>query len=486
MRLGQLLPLVLLAACISSPSASTPAPATSAVGASAVRPPIDVRRLDSAITTAMRERRIPGASIALVRSGRIELARAYGYATLEPRVPVDTTTRFAIGSITKQFIVALALLLQEQGVLSLNDTISRWYPNVTRAREITLLDLFHHVSGFHDYYPLDFVDRPMARPTTAERIISTFAGAPLDFDPGTRWSYSNTGYTIAGEVIERVTGRPIGALLEERVFRPLGMNRTIYEPSSSANSARGYISWALGDPELAVPEGSGWIGAAGGIWSTPLDLARWNLALMRPGFLSPASRSVLFGERALRDGTPTGYAGGLGVNRAGGRTIYQHSGGVAGFVAFSAFVPDDTAAVIVFANGDQSVIEEVPISLVSPPRATSASSASPRRQRPVDPPTPRGASAEQAAVRFFKALQRGQVDRSELGEEYSAFLTDARVASAARTLAPLGEITRAEVASRWERGGMEVAVVRLTVPSRTVSTLMYRTPDGLIQQFLLW
>jgi CubicO group peptidase (beta-lactamase class C family) len=433
----------------------------------------------------MQRQRVPGASIALVRNGRVELVKAYGFASLDPRVPADTTTRFSIGSVTKQFVAALALLLQEDGVLSLNDTVAKWYPSITRANEITLVDLLNHVSGYHDYYPLDFVDRPMAQPTTAEQIIAKFATAPLDFTPGTRWSYSNTGYTIVGSVIERVTGKSLGALLDERIFQPLGMRQTLFEPTRQERLAKGYVSWALGDPELALPEGRGWIGAAGGIWSTAADLARWNLALMRPGFLSPASRAVLFGERILRDGIPTGYAAGLGVNRSRGRTIYAHGGATSGFAASSQFVPEDTAAIVVLVNSDQNILSAVSIDLVSPPRATAVSA--PRRvQEEIPPPMPRGAPAQQAAVDFMKALQRGEVDRSALGEEYSAFLTPARIASASRSLAPLGDVKSSAVQSRWERGGMEVVSVRISFATRNVSALMYRTPDGAIQQYLFW
>jgi CubicO group peptidase (beta-lactamase class C family) len=286
-------------------------------------------------------------------------------------------------------------------------------------------------------------------------------------------------------VLERAGGKPLGVMLEERIFRPLGMRQTGFEPTSAERRATGYLSWALADPEVAVPEGSGWVGAAGGIWSTAADLARWDLALMRPGFLSPASRAVLFAERMLRDGIPTGYAGGLGVVQAGGRAIYQHGGAVAGFAASNAFVPADTAAVVVLVNNDQGITSAVPITLVSPPR--SAAAAPPRRtQSPAPIPVIHGAPALQAAVDFFGQLQRGQVDRSMLGEEYAALLTPARVASAARSLAPLGDITRAEILSRWERGGMEVASVRLTFGTRAVTALMYRTPDGAMQQYLLW
>src|SRR3954470_11103187 len=196
---------------------STAAP----VAAQATR--LDEHAVDSIVAASMQQRRLVGLSVAIVRGGRIELQKGYGDASLQPRVAVDTGTRFSIGSVTKEFVAALTLLLQEDGKLSVHDTLSKWYPNLTRSKEITLLDLINHVSGYHDYYPLDYVDREMGRPTTADAIMKEYATVPLDFDPGTPWAYSNTGYTILGRVLERVTGKPLGTLLEERIFRPLGM-----------------------------------------------------------------------------------------------------------------------------------------------------------------------------------------------------------------------------------------------------------------------
>jgi CubicO group peptidase (beta-lactamase class C family) len=441
--------------------------------------------VDSIVAAGMQQQRLVGASVALVRGGRIELVKGYGSASLQPNVPVDTGTRFSVGSVTKEFVAALALLLQEEGKLSVHDTLSKWYPKLTRAREITLLDLINHVSGYRDYYPLDYVDREMARATTAEQIMTEYATMPLDFDPGTRWSYSNTGYTILGRVLERAGGKPLGTLLEQHIFHPLGMHQTMYEPTRPERRANGYVSWALGNMEPALLEGSGWIGAPGGIWSTAADIARWDIALMRPGFLTPASREVLFGERMLRDGTPTGYAGGLSVGQSMGRTIISHGGATSGFSASNVFVPVDTAAVVILSNTDQNISTAPFTRLVSPPRTTAA--APPRRtQTPMTPPTPRGPGAVAMATRFFNDLQRGQVNRRALSPDYTAFLTTERVRQASRTLAPLGEVTGAELLGVSERGGMQVARVRLTVGGRAVNTLMYRRPDGILEQYLLW
>jgi D-alanyl-D-alanine carboxypeptidase len=458
----------------------------SAAGARAQSAPIDERVVDSVVNAAMQRQHLVGISVAMMRGGQLQLVKTYGFASLQPRVAVDTGTRFSIGSVTKEFVSALALLLQEDGLLNVHDTLSKWYPKLTRSREITLLDLMNHVSGYRDYYPLDYVDREMAKPTTAEHIITEYATMPLDFDPGTRWSYSNTGYTILGRVLERVSGKSLGTLLEEKIFRPLGMNQTLYEPTAPERRASGYVSWALGDMEVAQLEGSGWIGAPGGIWSTASDIARWDLALMRPGFLKPASREILFGERMLKNGVGTGYAGGLSVSQNGGRTVFSHGGATSGFSATNVFIPADTAAVVILSNTDQNVGANPLARMVSPPRANAASTPAPRRQEAMKPPTPNGLAPIAQSAAFFGELQRGVVDRKKLSDDYNAFLTPARLAAAAKTLAPLGEVTGAELLGVSERGGMQVATVRLTVGGRTVTTLMYRRPDGVMEQYLLW
>lgn len=443
------------------------------------------QRVDSIVTAGMERQHLVGVSVAIVSNGAITYSRGYGHATLSPAEPVDTGTRFSIGSVTKEFVAVLALLLQQDGKLSVNDTLAKWYPNLTRAREIRLIDLINHVSGYRDYYPLDYVDREMSRKTTADAIIREYATRPLDFAPGTRWSYSNTGYTILGRIIERAGGKPLREQLAERIFQPLGMQQTSFEPAPRDRRATGYWRWALGDPEPAPPEGEGWIGAAGGIWSTANDLARWDLALMRPGFLTPASRAILFGERMLADGSGTRYAGGLSVNRTGGRTVFSHGGATSGFSATNVFVPDDSAAVIILSNSDQNIGSGALLELVSPPRLESDAQRS-QVQPPRPAPTPNGATAIEAAVAMFSALQSGSIDRAKLSPDYNWFLTRERLAAASRSLKPLGEPTRAEVLGLRERGGMQVATVRIWFGNRSVSSLMYRQPSGIVEQYLLW
>src|SRR5207253_10781520 len=130
---------------------------------------------------------------------------------------------FGIGSVTKQFTSACVLLLAEDGKLAVTDKVSKYYPKLTKADDITLYDLMAHLSGYPDYYPLDFVDRRMFKPIELDNLIDEYAIGKLDFEPRTRWSYSNTGYIILGRLIEKVTGEPYENFLQKRILKPLGM-----------------------------------------------------------------------------------------------------------------------------------------------------------------------------------------------------------------------------------------------------------------------
>src|SRR6185312_15992668 len=138
----------------------------------------------------------------------------------------------AVGSVTKQFTCACVLLLAQDGKLSVDDKVEKYYPELTRAGDVTLRDLMSHTSGYPDDYPLDFVDRRLRQPIPGDALLTKYAGGNLDFEPGSRWSYSNTGYILLGRVIEKASGKPFGRFLEERVLVPLGMMHSAFEPGS--------------------------------------------------------------------------------------------------------------------------------------------------------------------------------------------------------------------------------------------------------------
>jgi len=443
-------------------------------------------------------RGLVGLSVALVRDGRTVLAEGFGVRSLRTGASVDAETMFAIGSITKQFTAACILLLAEDGKLAVTDRVSKYYPGLTRAGEITLLDLMNHVSGYPDYYPLDFVERPMARAIASDEVIRIFGTKPLDFEPGARYSYSNTGYLILGRVVEKAGGEPFGDFLKRRILDPLGLTRTAYEPDpESPDCAKGHMSFWLGAPEAVPLEGRGWVAAAGALFSTPSDLAAWDLALIGGRVLKPASFELMTSPRRLNDGTLSNYGCGLAVGERAGVAFLSHSGAVNGFHALNIVVPSTRSAAVLFSNlssysDTNAVFSELTALVLPKPAATPAGAPSPKGPDKPRPPAPKpgvpaiaGPPVEEQVLAFFRALQRGEVDRAALGAEFDFFLEERLIAPAAERLRAFGEPAGAVVESIGERGGMEVSTTRLEFPSGALKVLMYRTPDGKIQQLFI-
>ncbi len=245
--------------------------------------------VDQAVTKALAQTGVVGASVAIVQDGKLAYAHAYGLARLEGKVPANPGMRYKIGSNSKQITATAMLLLSEEGKVSLDDPVSRFFPDLTRAKEVTIRQLLSHTSGYEDYYALDYVAPYMVLPTTAQTIMNNWGKKPLNFDPGTRWQYSNTNYVIAGAIIEKLTGQPLIDFLRARIFLKLGMQSAIdvdRQPWSAADPL-GYTRFALGPPRIAVPEGRNWIFAAGELAMTPSDMARWDISLMNGTILKP-------------------------------------------------------------------------------------------------------------------------------------------------------------------------------------------------------
>ena len=487
LSVGLTLFLIVLGVC--APGMSSPRQATQAAG----KPPLSLE--PAALHDLAQEaasRGLVGLSLAVAREGRHIFGENFGRSAIAPDVAVTQETQFAIGSVTKQFTAACVLLLAEDGKLAVTDKVAKWFPELTAASEITLLDLLNHVSGYPDYYPLDFVDRPMTKPISAEALIHRFATKPLDFEPGTRFSYSNTGYIILGEIVARVSGMPFGEFLERRLLKPLELTRTVFEPDREAPGlSRGYSAFALSGPEPALPEGRGWIGAAGGLYSTAADIVKWDLALIGGRVLKPESLKLMTSPRTLKDGSLSNYGCGLNIGHPEGRLVYSHGGGVAGFIAQNTILPESRSAVVILVNFDfpQGVYRSVIRALLSATRPSEAkpetapSSATSAPARGV--PSIQGPSAADEARLLFGQLQKGRVDRGQLGEEFSWFLTEERIEGASARLSVFGEPKSVELKSLGERGGMEVSNVTFTFASGSLSILMYRTPDGKVQEFFV-
>src|SRR5256714_6722696 len=255
----------------------------------------------------MADKHIIGVSVGIMQNGQVVFARGYGVADVASGTPVTPSTMFAIGSVTKQFTCSALLMLQEQKKLSLRDPVAKYCPSLTRAKDITLLDLGGHLSGYRDYYPLDYVDREMAMDQPADTIIPRYATRPLDFEPRSHYSYSNTGYLILGRVIEKVSGESFGSYLKTHLFTPLKLGNTQFEPAPNGSAmAHGYTSFALSDPIAAGAGEEGGGGAAGAGLGGPPGVPPPGLSPPHPNPLSPPARSGLPPPPRLIGGCPRG------------------------------------------------------------------------------------------------------------------------------------------------------------------------------------
>jgi CubicO group peptidase (beta-lactamase class C family) len=415
----------------------------------------------------------PSASVAVVRDGAVAYVHAYGLATIEPPTPATTEMRYSIGSISKQFTAAAILLLAEDRKLSLDDKVAKWLPDLTRANEVTVRQLLSMTSGYQDFWPQDYVMPPMMLPTTARQIMNGWAKIPLDFEPGTKWQYSNTNYVIAGAIVERVSGMPLIELLQKRVFTRLGMKSVANtdEAALGPGDPMRYLRYAIGPPRQAPKEGKGWMFAAGELAMSARDLALWDLSTIDQTILKPASYQTMQTNTLLKNGVASGYGLGVQVGMSGGRRIVSHTGEVSGFTAANQIYPDDKAAVVVLTNLD----------------ATGASSQLAGRIatllfRAASPDNAAAAALAQAKT-IFEGLQHGRIDRALFTANANAYFSDGAVADFASGLGPLGPPQEFEQANQSLRGGMVARSFRIKCGAKTLRLTTFVMPDGKLEQF---
>jgi D-alanyl-D-alanine carboxypeptidase len=394
----------------------------------------DPRELDDFIETQLRQKPFVGISVALLQGGKMTFCKGYGYAAKETKKPVDTETRFAVASVTKEFTAASIFLLLEEDKLSVDDPVSKYFPDLTRAQDIRLLDLMNMVSGYRDFYPLDFLTTEMTKPTTPDEVINEYAKRPLDFEPGTRWSYSNTNYSILGRVVEKVSGKSYQDFVRERIFTPLGMTHSGFEPDPAGpEAAQGYRSFIVVDPEPALREGLNWMYSAGSIYTTPADMVKWDVALMNGKVLKPESYRLMTTNRLLSNGTATGYCCGLGKKEVKGETVFWHNGEAAGFLSRTEFCPSTYSALFITVNTDSVSLDDL-IEHLEPSILPAD------RRSPV--PKIDGPEAIVVAKQLFAAFQQGKIDRTLLSSDFNAYLTADKLDLASSSFKNLGELIR--------------------------------------------
>jgi D-alanyl-D-alanine carboxypeptidase len=291
-------------------------------------------------------------------NGRIELEKGYGFADQEWKVPNSPATRFRIASMTKQFTAACILLLQERGRLNVHDPISKYLANLPAAwQSITIHQLLTHTSGIPDYTDAPGMNELFRTGATPQQMIDLVADTPLLFKPGSKFSYTNTGYILLGMTIEKLSGESYAAFLAANIFTPLGMADSGYDEASAILSRRA-SGYDRKDGQLinadfidmSIPY------AAGGIYSTVEDLYRWNEGLANGKLLSAESLREMFAEypetASLHGhyGYQGHYGYGVGVIERFDRTLYYHGGGVTGFSSYILRFPSEHICIVVLSN----------------------------------------------------------------------------------------------------------------------------------------
>jgi len=451
----------------SSSTAGTQAPAPAGLSA-ATRASID-----HAAAKALTDTGVPSASLAVVKNDEIAYAQAYGDARIDPPLLARRDMRYSIGSISKQFTATAVLMLVEEGKLSLDDHVSRFLPDLTRANEVTVRELLSHTSGYSDYWPQDYVPPMMLRPISADEILKLWADKPLDFDPGTKWQYSNTNYVIAGVIIEKVSGMPLLQFLQTRIFAPLGMQSVsdVDRSRLGDTDATGYLRYALGPPRPAPKEGAGWLFAMGELAMTASDLAKWDISIINQSLLKPSSYKEMETEVKLKNDEGTSYGLGVFIGKMSGHRIIAHSGEVSGFVSDNIVFPDDRAAVAVLTNEDASGAASMIAHQIGP-LLIAGEDASASRDK-------------EQAMSIFKGLQHGTIDRSLFTDNANSYFTALAVSDFAASLGPLGEPQDFTQSGDDNRGGMTYLRYVAKFPNKTLAVSIYKMPDGKIEQYLV-
>ncbi|MBC5801384.1 MAG: beta-lactamase family protein [Candidatus Eremiobacteraeota bacterium] len=270
----------------------------------------------------------------------------------------DAGTLFDLASVSKEFTAGAILLLQQDGKLSVNDPLSKYFPTLPNANGIPLLYLLQHRSGFVDYnsfgqYP-DFSSAYSAfmagGQTNYQPIVDLLSTFPLDFAPGTRYEYSNTNYLLLGLIVAKVAGEPLGLFLQQRIFSPLGMTQTHqgFPPPPLADLALGYADYGAGAQRTYQPNLQ-WLAGPGGLTSTVGDLERWDRGVRQPGIFTQASLTQMFTPGPFPQSYGT-YADGWFIASLQGHPYIWHDGDVTGYQTMNATFPSDGIDIIILTN----------------------------------------------------------------------------------------------------------------------------------------
>lgn len=429
-------------------------------------------KVDEYIKAEAQKQRFPGLSLAVIKDGQIVLAKGYGLANVEHQVPVKPETIFQSGSVGKQFTATAVMILVEEGKIALDERIGKYLVDTPESwKSVTVRHLLTHTAGMTDY-PKDFDFR---RDYTEDELLKRAAPIPLAFQPGEKWSYSNLGYVVLGIMISKVTGKFYGDFIQERIFKPLGMNtaRIINEADIVPNRAAGY---RLAGGELKNQE---WVSPAlnttadGSLYLTVLDMAKWDAALYGEKILKKSSLDQMWTAARLNNGKTQPYGFGWGLGEARGRRVIQHGGAWQGFRSCIARFVDDKLTVVVFANLAQANPEKIArgvAEIYNPELAAPPVKA-------IEDKEPKVTALVKELVQKFA---EGAADPNLFTPEARAIVFPDRAEQAHAFLKSLGALGLIELVERKEEDGDRVYRYRLTFKETTLFCTVRLTKEDKI------
>jgi len=341
----------------------------------------DPSRMEQVIQSYVAAKQFMG-SVLVAKGDQIILSKGYGFANLEWQIPNSPESKFRLGSVTKQFTAACILMLEERGKLKIDESIKKYMPDAPAAWDkITFFHLLTHTSGIPSFTGFADYASTEAIATTPEKLVARFRDKPLEFQPGEKWNYSNSGYVLLGYLIEKISGEPYSQFVQENIFTPLGMKDSGYDSNKAIIPHRdsGYTPNDKGELQNA-----GYIDmtiplSAGALYSTTLDLLKWEQGLFGGKLISASSLQKMI--------TPfkSDYAFGLAVRDVKGHKLIEHGGGIEGFNTELAYYPEEKLTVVVLSNQNTGATGDIAMKLASVTRGEPVVLVSERKEIQVSP-----------------------------------------------------------------------------------------------------
>jgi CubicO group peptidase (beta-lactamase class C family) len=438
--------------------------------------PQSEKQIAAIAESTLRDTGVPSASVGIVVDGKVAYARAFGMARVDPPLAATADMAYPIGSISKQFTATAVLLLEEQGKLSIDDSVAKYFPALTRAKDVKLRNLMTMTSGYEDFAPQDYSIPAWYKPRNPADTVKEWAGKSLDFEPGTQWQYSNTNYVLLSLIVEKVTGEPLYQYLREHVLDAAKLDAA-FNAYTDRDRLRttGYISYALQVPRVLPLEAPGWYFGDGELAMPAATLLEWDLTIINKSILKPESYKQFETAFVTKDGKDTGYGLGVKVARPNGHLRLEHGGEVGGYVAENIVYPDDKIAIVVLTN---EVASSAAATIGAQLTALLLPAAVPAEAAPD--------AVADALPGILASFAKGQIDRTLFTANCNAYFSAEAVADFKTTLAPLGAVKSVYRTRAALRGGMTFGEYRVVfADGTTLITNTYTWPDGKIEQFLI-